>query len=251
MAARLSGSAVVANADDLVSKWGGQEISYLHLACHGNHGHGMDSYLHLGRPFTMGEILQSGILAHVVFLSACLSGKTSDDVRRNPMGIATAFLLNGAKVVIGSAIEVPDIFMPFFVGLVHYHAKETFYTMDDVDKWYHAATLAREQFGEAAWPKDFPGGIAQGYAATLLAEKQPGQDAFWLEHYFNNCYWIDEKSFPALRATLERSDVSRWQDAIAEWLLQALLAMQEDKHHPNRKVFRTMADFIMILGNGT
>ena len=98
-------------------------VDFLHLAGHGfqdldNPADAQllissDNYLNLQ------VILSSNFRPRVVFLSACVVGRISEDIDGSPLGLVSAFLLRGAEYVIASLVPVPDFYMPLLALLFH------------------------------------------------------------------------------------------------------------------------------------
>lgn len=252
---------VAVDAAQINNAWGGKKLAYLHLACHGGHGHGSNATLMLGQEWGIGDILASKISAEFVFISACLAGKISDDKFSNAMGIAVAFLLGGSKVVISSTKEVPDHLMPILVGLVHFHAKFTF--PEDPNKWFRAANFAKRQFHDASWPADFCDFIALPYAKSLMAtltkiesELRNSEEnalskarANWHQEILSKCKWIDEDSYEKLTHKISRTERSHWENLCGDWIVTALTSIQNNPSHLNRPFLREMALFLQVFGH--
>lgn len=254
---RIADLAVAPDANHLVEVCRGKLLDYLHLACHGDHGRGMDSFLKLGQTWSVNQIMASKIRPQVVFLSACLAGKTSRDQLGNAMGIATAFLLRGARVVIGSWMSVPDHWMPIFAALVQYHVRYTF--ADKSGGYFEAANLAREQFGHAEWPKGdstepgFMQFVSDSYADALLSllpeDADRSQFGQWKCTTLDQCRHIEGPSYAAMTGLLNETARTRWRALISSWLTTALMRIKDSPRHPSRAVLYEISAFIQVYGH--
>jgi len=87
------------------------ELPVVHLACHGdvNHDDPFDSLLYAGQGLRLEQIWTHRLrAAPVVVLSACHVGGISGDQPAEQLGFTSAFLLCGARAVLGALWEVPD-----------------------------------------------------------------------------------------------------------------------------------------------
>jgi hypothetical protein len=91
--------------DEVLSRPAGQTIQALHLACHGmlQEG-GEDASLIIAANERLGlqELLRSDLRAPIVYMSACLVGRTREDADGDPLGLVSAFFLRGARTVIAA-----------------------------------------------------------------------------------------------------------------------------------------------------
>jgi CHAT domain-containing protein len=95
----------------------------LHLA-----GHGLISEDDpLSASLVMGDhekldartILHSPLRAQVVFLSACVVGRVTEDIDGDPLGLVSAFFMRGAQYVIAYVQPASDFYMPLLVCLFY------------------------------------------------------------------------------------------------------------------------------------
>ena len=94
----------------------------LHIACHGHSGQqGEPPFLIVGESDRLGfmELLQGDVSAPIVYLSACLVGRTQEDVDGDPLGLVSAFFLRGARTVIASLVPIDDFFAPILAHLFY------------------------------------------------------------------------------------------------------------------------------------
>jgi CHAT domain-containing protein len=88
-----------------------RDVPVVHLICHGevDHEEPFSSLLHLGQGLRLERIWRYRFrAAPVVVLSACDVGGISGDQPAEQLGFTTAFLLCGARAVVGALWEVPD-----------------------------------------------------------------------------------------------------------------------------------------------
>lgn len=254
---KIAQFSAVSDSQSLMDAYSGNTLDYLHLACHGDHRLGSGSFIKLGQVWPLNQIMSSRISPKIVFLSSCFAGKTSNDHLGNALGIASTFLLRGAKVVIGSGISVPDHLMPIFVGLMLYHAKYTF--GGTADSYYFATQRAKEEFASANWPKSkinkpsFLNFFNDYYAESLLSvlpkNAKSSQTRQWMESILDKCQYIDEPSYATLNSAIHESDQDNYHEHIGFWLKSALTNIQNDRAHPTRKALFEMSTFIQIYGH--
>jgi hypothetical protein len=94
----------------------------LHLACHGMVEQGSeDACLIVGANERLGlqELLRSDLRAPIVYLSACLVGRTREDADGDPLGLVSAFFLRGARTVVAALMPIDDFFAPLLAHLFH------------------------------------------------------------------------------------------------------------------------------------
>jgi tetratricopeptide (TPR) repeat protein len=108
--------------DEVLSRPAGQTIQALHLACHGmlQEG-GEDASLIIAANERLGlqELLRSDLRAPIVYMSACLVGRTREDADGDPLGLVSAFFLRGARTVIAALTPIDDFFAPLLAHLFH------------------------------------------------------------------------------------------------------------------------------------
>ena len=84
------------------------------IACHGHHDD-RDPALAWLQPGPVERLDFQAILQRrwppVLFLSACLAGRITEDPDGDPLGLISAFFLAGARVVIAAMQPVPDLYM--------------------------------------------------------------------------------------------------------------------------------------------
>jgi CHAT domain-containing protein len=108
-----------------IDKQGKPVVHFLHLAGHGLHqkkDDPTDISLLIGKnnSLSLQDILGNKKLrARVVFLSACVVGRTSEDIDGDPLGLVSAFFMRGAEYVIAPLIPVSDFYMPLLAVLFH------------------------------------------------------------------------------------------------------------------------------------
>jgi hypothetical protein len=86
-------------------------VSLFHYAGHGHFagGEGFDSALQLsGGELNVGEILTATGAPSWVILSSCDTGKNASTARSTGLGVASAFLIAGARAVIASDVSIGD-----------------------------------------------------------------------------------------------------------------------------------------------
>lgn len=113
-------------AGDATEDRGGDEVgvSCLHLA-----GHGLFDprdptlarvWLGPGEALGFHEVMAMRSVPPVVFLSACVVGRTAEDpLEGDPLGLVGALFLRGARYCIGSLQPIQDLYMPILVTLFY------------------------------------------------------------------------------------------------------------------------------------
>lgn len=143
-------------------------IFFLHLIGHGDHADNDP----LGAGLLLGSsssstlngrtLFKSKLRPHVVFLSACLVGRTTESPDGEPLGLVTALLLQGAHYVIAPLQPVNDGLMPLLAGLFH-------------QAWKHglappqALAEAKRRLKSGAWYDDTADYVQNAYRSTLAA----------------------------------------------------------------------------------
>jgi tetratricopeptide (TPR) repeat protein len=95
----------------------------LHLACHGTlEREGQeDPCLILSEKHRLNliELLQGAPSAPIVYLSACMVGRTREDLDGDPLGLVGGFMLRGARCVIAALNPISDFYAPLLAYLFH------------------------------------------------------------------------------------------------------------------------------------
>ncbi len=141
-------------------------VTFLHCAGHGQHptADPLGAGLVLG-PTTQLDcraLFRSPLRPQVVFLSACVVGRTSEDRDGEPLGLVSAFLLRGATYVVAPLQPVSDCLMPLLAGLFHQAWRAGLAPPQ-------ALLEAKRRLAEGDWYPDTADRVRAAYAATLAA----------------------------------------------------------------------------------
>ena len=101
----------------------GSAPTVLHLGCHGTlEREGQeDPCLILADEHRLNliELLQGSPSAPIVYLSACMVGRTREDLDGDPLGLVGGFMLRGARCVIAALNPISDFYAPLLAYLFH------------------------------------------------------------------------------------------------------------------------------------
>ena len=137
-------------------------VALLHLAGHGQAGQGQDAGVLVGPGQTLGlhEVLRSGLKADIVYLSACLVGRTSEDLDGDPLGMLSALFLRGARQIVAPLVPVSDFDAPLLAILFHLALKAQPGGRLDAHRALHEA---KAQLRSGEWPAPAEDLVRQAY----------------------------------------------------------------------------------------
>lgn len=141
-------------------------VELLHLAGHGQAGQGQDAGVLVGPGQTLGlhEVLRSGLEANIVYLSACLVGRTSEDLDGDPLGMLSALFLRGARQIVAPLVPVSDFDAPLLAILFHLALKAQPSGRLDAHQALHEA---KAQLRNGEWPAPAEDLVRQAYLPTV------------------------------------------------------------------------------------
>lgn len=142
--------------------------SVVHLAGHGRAGDGQDAALLVGREQTLGlhELLRSLLRPQVVYLSACLVGRTSEDLDGEPLGMVSGFFLRGARSVIAPLVPISDLYSPLLAVLFHWELRRQHDQGQALDA-SQALQWAKARLADGDWPEEVVQRVRSAYAGTF------------------------------------------------------------------------------------
>jgi hypothetical protein len=95
----------------------------IHIACHGTlMRRGQEDpclFLSEDVSISLAELLEGAPSAPIVYLSACLVGRTREDLDGDPLGLVSGFMLRGARCVIAALNPISDFYAPLLAYLFH------------------------------------------------------------------------------------------------------------------------------------
>ena len=140
----------------------------VHLAGHGEAGRGQEAALLVGPQQTLGlhELLRSRLRPEVVYLSACLVGRTSEDLDGDPLGMVSAFFLRGARSVVAPLVPISDLYAPILAGLFHWELKRQDDEGNQLDA-SRALKQAKARLNSGDWPEEIVQRVRVAYAGTF------------------------------------------------------------------------------------
>jgi tetratricopeptide (TPR) repeat protein len=143
-----------------------QRLGLLHLAGHGQAGAGQDAGVLIGPAQTLGlhELLRSGLKADIVYLSACLVGRTSEDLDGDPLGMLSALFLRGTRQIVAPLVPVSDFHAPLLAILFHVALKGQPAGRLDGHRALHEA---KAQLRSGQWPQAAEQAVRRVYAPVV------------------------------------------------------------------------------------
>lgn len=146
-----------------------QQLLVLHFACHGKIRFPEDplsAYLFLGESqkeqLDARQILRSHIRSQVVFQSACVVGRVTEDIDGDPLGLVTAFFLQGTQYIIAAIQEIDDFYMPLLVCLFYQTWQHGRITPHD------ALREAKRRLRTGEWYSDTEEWIRKSYYPAMM-----------------------------------------------------------------------------------
>ena len=141
------------------------QVALLHLAGHGQAEQGHDAGVLVGPGQTLGlhEVLRSGLKADIVYLSACVVGRTIE-VDGEPLGMVSALFLRGARQIVASLAPVSDFVAPLLAILFHLALKAQPGGRLDAHRALHEA---KAQLRSGEWPAPAEDLVRQAYLPTV------------------------------------------------------------------------------------
>jgi hypothetical protein len=149
-------------------------VAVVHLAGHGEASKGEDACLILGTEQRLGlhELLRSRIRPEIVYLSACLVGRTSEDLDGDPLGMVSGFFLRGARCVVAPLVPISDFYAPLLAALFH-HALALQRSSDRPLDAHAALGQAKSQLQDGHWPQAVIDGVRSAYEDALAPQFEP------------------------------------------------------------------------------
>jgi hypothetical protein len=216
----------------------------VHLAGHGEAGRGQEAALLIGPQQTLGlhELLRSRLRPEVVYLSACLVGRTSEDLDGDPLGMVSAFFLRGARSVVAPLVPISDLYAPILAGLFHWELK----AQDDEGKQLDASLAlkhAKARLNSGDWSEEIVQRVRVAYAGTfgneiaeILHGRLRGVDGRQLDPHRELMAAVRSWMFPVclpktltvLRDEIEAMSVQQGPDAAARWGAERMADMLVD-----------------------
>ena len=231
-------------------------VTVVHLAGHGLEGQGQDACLLLGSGQRLGlhELLSSRIRAPIVYLSACLVGRTSDDLDGDPLGMVSGFLLRGARCVVAPLVPISDLYSPLLAVLFHWELKGQRGDGNQLDA-SRALQHAKARLSSGDWPEEIVQRVRVAYVKpfeALLKETLRGGDLGriqdeLLRQFFD---WLPPRcsvvGLRMVRENITTTLVDLGSEAAARWGAERLANMLVDAraglhlHHGVRDLVRYM-----------
>ena len=146
-------------------------VAVVHLAGHGEATKGEDACLILGTEQRLGlhELLRSRIRPQIVYLSACLVGRTSEDLDGDPLGMVSGFFLRGARCVVAPLVPISDFYAPLLAALFH-HALAQQRSSDQPLDAHAALGQAKSHLQDGHWPQAAIKGVRRAYVSALAPQ---------------------------------------------------------------------------------
>jgi len=147
-------------------------VAVMHVAGHGQAGKDQEPYLLLGESQRLGlpELMRSGLVPEVAYLSACLVGRTDDDLEGEPViGLLSGLFLRGTRFCIAPGIPVSDFHSPLLSALIHHALSSQTRRRSGLDVW-GALAMAKEQLRSGVWPEDVVASVREHYPRVVESE---------------------------------------------------------------------------------
>lgn len=140
------------------------DVRVMHLAGHGEAGEGQDAKLLVGPKQALGmhELLRSQLRPEVVYISACLLGRTIEDSDGDPLGFVSTFMILGARGVVAPLIPVNDMYAPILAALFHWELRRHYEQGNMLDAAI-ALKVAKRRLDRGEWPGDIVNSVRQAY----------------------------------------------------------------------------------------
>lgn len=106
------------------------------------------------------DVLGAAQRPRAVLISACVAGRVSEDPTGEPLGLVSAFFLNGAEFVLAPLLPIPDFHAPIFMGLFHLAWR-------DGGDPHRAWRSVRQQAASGTWPAGFDALLCDAYAPAM------------------------------------------------------------------------------------
>jgi len=201
----------------------------LHFACHGEMRYEDDplsAYLLLNKSKDIDKqldarkVLNSSLRPQVVFQSACVVGRVTEDIDGDPLGLVSTFFLRGARYIIAAVQEVDDFYMPLLVCL--------FYQTWQPDKItpHEALHEAKRRLQTGDWYSDTETLVRKTYQPVLINYLQylvDEEDEYTMREEvvetWPTCYTLN---------TTQKDELEKYQSAFDE--IQEDLMTDVDNH---------------------
>lgn len=146
-------------------------LAVVHLAGHGDAGTGADASLLIGPGdrLDLHKVLGGQLRAPLVFLSACLVGRTTEDIDGDPLGLVSAYLLKGTRTVVAPLVPIPDRYAPVLAALWHWDIVHQIQQGKGLDA-HRALGWAKARLRDGHWPEPVVQRLQQAYAKTMAEE---------------------------------------------------------------------------------
>jgi hypothetical protein len=145
-------------------------LAVVHLAGHGDAGTGGDASLLIGPQERLGlhQVLGGQLRAPIVYLSACLVGRTLE-IDGEPLGLVSAFMLKGVRSVVAPLVPIPDRYAPVLAALWHWDIVQQIQAGEPPDA-HRALGWAKARLRDGRWPDQVLQLLLQNYAKTMAKE---------------------------------------------------------------------------------
>lgn len=116
------------------------------------------------------HIFGAPVPSRVVIASACVAGTVRESGFGEPLGLVSAFLTSGSRMVLAPIQPINDLYAPILLGLFHFAWK-------DVGDAREAWRIACYQASKGKWPRGFERLLEEAYRPVLEdLVKRAGQD---------------------------------------------------------------------------
>jgi hypothetical protein len=238
-------------------------LAVVHLAGHGDAGAGADASLLIGPQQRLGlhEVLGGQLRAPIVYLSACLVGRTTEDLDGDPLGLVSAFMLKGVRSVVAPLVPIPDRYAPVLAALWHWNIVQQIQAGEPLDA-HRALGWAKARLRDGRWPEAVLQPLLEHYTQTMAGEierlcrgmtEHGGQADVnrRLRKQFED--WLGSGGHPDLPILLrDEIDTAQPQDLpgvigrAARELAEHMLGQRE--HIASRPEVRALLDFVQVYG---